>query len=69
MHSVLRRGPPEREGRGRRGRGRRERIACSGGPHVFKLLKNVTTYKQKTKLNSVCTIKFFLRNTSKQDVT
>jgi hypothetical protein len=50
-------------------RGEERGGSISGGPHVFKLLKNVITHKQKTKLNSDCTIKFVLINTSKQDVT
>jgi hypothetical protein len=43
--------------------------SISGGPHVFKLLKNVIIHKQKIKLSSDYTIKFVLINTSKQDVT
>jgi hypothetical protein len=40
-----------------------------GGPHVFNCEKNVITPKQKTKLNSDCTIKFVSINILKQDVT
>jgi hypothetical protein len=51
------------------GRERREERGDSGRPHFFPLKKYVITHKQKTKLNSNCTIKFVSINPSKQDLT